>query len=179
MANPENTGAAHNRMDSDMADFSDTDGDDFEALSRDNFSVRSMRGDDLDYLIRIDAKLTGHDRRDYFQAKLNEVMIETGVRVSLVAEIDDHPAGFIMARVDFGAFGRTEATAVIDTLGVDPGHGRRGVAHALLSQLMINLAGLHVERIRTSVAWNNLQLLDFLDHQGFRPAQQLILTKKM
>mgnify|MGYP002630866375 CR=1 FL=1 len=179
MAIAEKTGAAHHRMDSDMADYSGSDGDDAEALSRDNFPVRSMRSDDLDALIRIDAKLTGHNRREYFQAKLAEVMIETGVRVSLVAEIDDHPAGFIMGRVDFGEFGRTETTAVIDTFGVDPGHGHRGIAHALLSQLTINLGALHVERIRTMVGWNNHQLLGFLEHQGFRPAQQLVLSMKI
>ena len=166
-------------MDSDISDYSGTDGDDFEALSRDAFPIRSLRGDDLDDIIRIDAKLTGHNRRDYFQAKLNEVMVESGVRVSLVAEIDDHPVGFIMARVDFGEFGRTETTAVIDTLGVNPGHGHRGIAHGLVSQLMINLGALHVERIRTRVGWNNYKLLDFLEHQGFRPAQQLVLRKKL
>jgi len=177
MALPENTGANRHRMDSDISDYSATDGDDFEALSRDEYLVRSMRADDLDDLIRIDTKLTGHNRRDYFQAKLKEVMVETGVRVSLVCEIDDRPAGYIMARVDFGEFGRTETTAVIDTLGVDPGYAHKGVAHALMSQLMINLNALHVERIRTTVAWNNHQLLDFLGHQGFRPAQQLALRK--
>ncbi len=179
MTHPEDTGAARHRMDSDMADYSGPDGDDFEALSRDSFPVRSMRSDDLDDIIRIDAKLTGRNRHDYFQAKLQEVMVETGVRVSLVTEIDGHAAGFIMARVDFGEFGRTETTAVIDTLGVDPGHGHKGVADALLSQLIINLNALHVERIRTTVAWNNHQLLNFLDHQDFRPAQQLVLSKKI
>ena len=138
-----------------------------------------MRADDLDAIIRIDGKLTGRNRRDYFEAKLEEVMVESGIRVSLVAEIDDRPAGYIMVRVDFGEFGRTETTAVIDTLGVDPGYGHQGVAHALMSQLMINLNALHVERIRTTVSWNNYQLLDFLDHQRFRPAQQLVLTKSI
>lgn len=167
------------RMDSDIADYSGEDGDDFESLSRDDYLIRSMRANDLDAIIRIDSKLTGRNRREYFEAKLEEVMVESGIRVSLVAEIDDRPAGYIMARVDFGEFGRTETTAVIDTLGVDPGYGHKGIAHALVSQLMVNLGALHVERIRTSVGWNNHQLLDFLDHQGFKPAQQLVLTKSV
>ena len=179
MALPDKTGMVRNRMDSDIADYSAADGDDFEALSRDQFLIRSMRSDDLDAIIRIDAKLTGRNRRDYFDAKLKEVMVETGVRVSLVAEIDDSPVGYVMARVDFGEFGRTETTAVIDTLGVNPGHAHNGVAQGLLSQLMVNLGALHVERIRTSARWNNHQLLGFLGQQGFSPAQQLVLTKKI
>jgi len=177
MATPDTTGMGRNRMDSDIADYSGSDSDDFEALSRDIYTVRSMRSDDLDAIIRIDAKLTGRNRRAYFDAKLKEVMVETGIRVSLVAEIDGSPAGYVMARVDFGEFGLTETTAVIDTLGVNPGHAHHGVAQALLSQLMVNLGALNVERIRTSVRWNNHQLLRFLDQQGFRPAQKLVLTK--
>ena len=44
---------------------------------------------------------------------------------------------------------------------------------------MINLGALHVERIRTKVRCNNYQLLEFLELQGFRPAQQLVLSKKI
>jgi predicted N-acetyltransferase YhbS len=167
------------RLDAGVPDYSDPNSDDFEALSRDRVLVRSMRVDDLNSVVRIDAKLTGHDRRDYFSAKLKEVMSETGVRVSLVAEVDDLPAGFIMARVDFGEFGQTEAAAVIDTLGVNPDHGKAGIATSLLSQLLINLEALHVENVRTRVAWNNLDLLGFLSAKGFAPAQQLSLVKKL
>ena len=48
-------------------------------------------------------------------------------------------AGFLMARVDFGEFGRTEPTAVLDTIGVDPDYTRQHVGRALLEQLLLNL----------------------------------------
>ena len=101
-------------------DYSHPAADDFEALSRDKVPVRSMRAKDLDALVAIDRRITGRDRRAYYEQKLAETLDETGVRVSLVAEQDGHPVGFIMARVDFGEFGRTEPEAVIDTIGVDP-----------------------------------------------------------
>ncbi len=164
-------------MDADMPDFSSPAGDDFLALSRDRIPVRSLSEDDLEDIVRIDRKLTGRDRRDYYQAKLREVMSETGVRVSLVAEADGRPAGFIMARVDFGEFGRAEPAAVIDTIGVLPDLGHSGIGAALLSQLLVNLSALQVERVRTSVAWNNFPLLGFLERSGFAPAQQVALTK--
>lgn len=165
------------RLDAGVPDFSGADGDDFEALSRDRYIVRSLRQDDLKAIVRIDEKLTGRNRSDYFEAKLHEVMSETGVRVSLVAEVDGRPAGYVMARVDYGEFGRAEPGAVIDTIGVDPGLGHHGVGTALLSQLLANLDSLHVERVRTRVAWNNLALMGFLDRNGFVPAQQLVLVK--
>ncbi len=164
------------RMDAGMPDYSDPGGDDFVALPQDRTPVRSMAAGDLDAIIRIDEKLTGRERRDYYEAKLKEVMDESGVRVSLVAEADGRPVGYIMARVDYGEFGRAEPTAVIDTIGVEPGHDHQGIGAALMSQLMVNLDALHVEALRTTVSWNNFSLLGFLNRSGFRPAQQLVLS---
>lgn len=179
MTIPSDSGIKGQRMDAGTPDYSEHQGDDFESLPRDRIRVRSMQQDDLDSVVRIDAKLTHHDRRDYFTAKLKEVMSETGVRVSLIAEVDDLAAGFVMARVDFGEFGHAEAAAVIDTIGINPDYGHGGIATALLSQLLINLQGLHVERVSTRVGWNNLELLGFLGAKGFAPDQQLSLVKKI
>jgi predicted N-acetyltransferase YhbS len=148
-------------------------GHDFAALGRDRIPIRAMQDGDLHALIAIDRRITGRERSAYFVRKLEEALYESGVRVSLVAEQDGAVVGFIMARVDLGEFGRTEAVAVMDTIGVDPGYRQRGVAQALLSQLLVNLATLRVERIRTEVDWNARELLAYLGRCGFRPSQQL------
>ncbi|MHA1153149.1 MAG: GNAT family N-acetyltransferase [Alphaproteobacteria bacterium] len=166
----------YQRMDAGMPDYSAPAGGDFESLPHDRVLVRSMAQGDLDAIVAIDAKLTGHCRRPYYEAKLKEVIEETGVRVSLISEMDGRPVGYIMARVDYGEFGRAEPTAVIDTIGVEPGHGHQGIGAALMSQLMVNLGALHVEALRTTVSWNNFSLLGFLNRSGFRPAQQLVLS---
>ena len=84
------------------------------------------------------------------------------MRVSLVAERDGRPVGFIMARVDFGEFGRIEPIAVMDTIGVDPDYRDQGIGRALLSQLFMNLMTLRVERIRTEIGWSDDQLCHVL-----------------
>jgi len=141
--------------------------------------VRSMRRDDLPALVAIDRRITEQDRPAYYARKLEEVFNESAVRVSLVAEIDGHPAGFIMARVDFGEFGHTEPEAVMDTIGVDPRHGHEGVATALLSQLSANLGALRAESLRTEVTWNRFDLLSFLNRMGFRPHRRLALRLEL
>ncbi|MFQ5955763.1 MAG: GNAT family N-acetyltransferase [Kiloniellales bacterium] len=170
---------APRKLDAEMPDYSDPGGDDFVALARDRVPVRSMQADDLDMIVRIDRKLTGTDRSQYYRRKLEEVMAESGVRISLVAELDGQPVGFVMARTDFGEFGRTEPAAVIDAVGVAPEHGREGVGRALMSQLLANLAALGVETVRTEVAWDNFSLLKFLHRCGFLPAQRLVLAKRV
>jgi ribosomal protein S18 acetylase RimI-like enzyme len=150
---------------------------DFGPLARDRIPVRSMAEGDLKAIIAIDRRITGRDRSTYFKRKLAEALRESDVRVSLVAEQDGAPVGFIMARVDSGEFGRIESTAVLDTIGVDPDHGEHGVGRALLSQLMVNLMTLRVEQIRTEVEWHEQELLAFLGHCGFHPAQQLCFER--
>jgi ribosomal protein S18 acetylase RimI-like enzyme len=82
-----------------------------------------------------------------------------------------------MARVERGEFGSLEPEAVIDTIGVDARIGHKRVGSALVSQLMTNLQGLRVERVRTEVEWNSFGLLSFLDRMGFRPSRRLALRR--
>ena len=157
-------------------DYSDPTRDEFDDLSRDEVLVRSLAQEDLDQVVRIDAKITGHHRRDFFKRKFQEVLFESGVRISLIAEIDGMVVGFMMARVDFGEFGRTASEAVIDTLGVTKAFRSQHVGHALLAQLLGNLATLQVDSVRSEVEWNNFGLLGFLESCGFVLSQRLALS---
>jgi ribosomal protein S18 acetylase RimI-like enzyme len=152
---------------------------DYGPLARDKIPVRSMAEGDLRALVAIDRRITGRDRAAYFQRKLADALTESDVRVSLVAELDGVPIGFIMARVDLGEFGRVETTAVIDTLGVDPDYQNRGVGRALVSQLLSNLGTLRVETVRTEVDWQDRDLLGYLDSSGFLPSQQLCFDQPL
>ena len=150
---------------------------DFGPLARDRIPVRSMVEGDLRALVAIDRRITGRDRSAYFERKLEEALRETDVRISLVADLDGRPVGFIMARVNFGEFGRTESAAVMDTIGVDPDYGHRGVGRALVSQLLANLTTLRVETLLTEVDWNDHGLAGFLDGCGFRPSSSLCFDR--
>ena len=151
----------------------------FGLLARDRIPVRSLAEGDLLALVAIDRRITGRDRSKYFQRKLADALTESDVRVSLVADLDSVPVGFIMARVDLGEFGRVETTAIIDTIGVDPNYQNRGVGHALISQLLTNLGTLRVEKVRTEVDWQDHDLLAYLGRNGFRPSQQLCFNRSL
>ena len=152
-------------------------GDDYETLSRDRVPVRSLKEEDLAAVVRIDRKLTRRDRSAYYAAKLREMLKESGIRVSLVAEEDGFVVGFVMARVDFGEFGKVDKAAILDTIGVHPGFARSGIGHALLSQLFLNLATLQVESVLTQLSPENIDLQRFLYSCGFHPSQRLVLSK--
>jgi ribosomal protein S18 acetylase RimI-like enzyme len=137
--------------------------------------VRGLRPQDFDAVVAVDAKNVGRRREEYFRVKLEENLRATGIRVSLAAELDGLFVGFLLARVYYGEFGRTEPAAVLDTLAVRPDLHGHGVGAALLDQLKRNLAGLRVRSIQTEVAWEDQSLMAFFQHQGFRPAARIAL----
>lgn len=154
-------------------DYSDPQGDQVGSLVRDKIVCRSLQPDDLDAIVRIDRHLTGHERHAYYQRKINEAVEESGIRVSLVAELKGSIVGFIMARVDYGEFDRTEPVAVLDTIGVIPSFVNYHVGTALLAQLLGNLTTLRLESIRTEVDAEQTELSAFLLNNHFQPAQRL------
>jgi ribosomal protein S18 acetylase RimI-like enzyme len=160
-------------------DLSDPSGDDYQALSRDRIPVRTLTETDYPFIVSIDRKVTRRDRSSYYKRKISEVTKESGVRVSLVAEIDGQFAGFVMARTEYGEFGRAQATSVLDTIGVDPAYARHSVGRALMSQLLTNLGSLGVEKVQTQLAWNDFGLLQFLGRCGFAPSQRLCFVRTL
>ena len=160
-------------------DHSAPQANDFEALARDRADVRSLERADLGDIVRIDRRIMNRDRSAYIGRVVDDALQDSAIRVSLAAHQDEAVTGFIMARVDFGDFGRTEPVAEIDTLGVDPGFAGAGIGTALLSQLFVNLEALRVERVATMVACDDFGLLGFFYRAGFAPSQRLGFVKRL
>lgn len=144
-------------------------------LEHDEIVVRRLMPADLDVVIRLDAKITGRSRTEYFKLKLKQNLAETGIKVSLAAELDGIFVGYLLARVYYGEFGMTEPAAVLDSLGVHPDFQHRGAGAALIRQLRTDLGALGVGRLQTEVSWEDTDVLSFFRHEGFLPAPRLCL----
>ncbi len=152
---------------------------DYAPEARDAVEVDVLQEADLEGVARIDRRHTGRDRRGYLCRALREALADSAVRVSLAARVDGSVAGFLMARMDYGDFGRVEPSAVIDTVGVDPLRARQGIGRALLSQLLLNLRALGAERVETVVAPGDLALMGYFCDAGFRPSERLSFVKPL
>jgi ribosomal protein S18 acetylase RimI-like enzyme len=150
-----------------------TDTDDDPA--RDVVLVRNLRADDAEALVAIDAAAVGRRRERFLALKVKQAFADSGIAVSLVAELDDHVVGFLLARVYYGEFGVVEPAAVLDVLGVHPDYRGRRVASALVDQLRTNLLGLGIPKLQTEVQWDSPELITFFQHEGFRLAPRLCL----
>lgn len=148
---------------------------DSEYPARDLVLVRNLQPTDVDALIAIDAAAVGRRRDSFLTLKTKQAFADSGIAASLVAELDDHVVGFLLARVYYGEFGVVEPAAVLDVLGVHPDYRGRRVAAALVDQLRTNLLGLGIRTLQTEVRWGNPELLTFFQHEGFTIAPRLCL----
>ncbi len=163
----------------DPNDYSAARSCDFEPLARDVVDLRVLRPEDVEPVARLDQRIIGRDRSGFLRHALAEAAEGFAVRASFAAWVDGSIAGYMMARLDMGDFGRTSPVAILDTIGVDPRHGRKGIGRALLSQLFVSLAALRAERVETVVSHANLDLLAFLSHAGFGPSERLAFVKRL
>ena len=118
-----------------------------ETPARDQVLVRAVQPQDLEVVIAIDASILGRRRDEFFKLKLRQAFADTGVAVSLAAELDGRVVGFLLARVYYGEFGLTERAAVMDVIGVHPDFRGRQVGAALIDQLRTNLLALGIHTL--------------------------------
>jgi len=146
-----------------------------DSPARDAVLVRNLSASDIEALIAIDAASVGRRRERFLSLKVKQAFADSSIAMSLVAEVDDHVVGFVLARVYYGEFGVMEPAAVLDVLGVHPDFRGRRVASALIDQLRTNLLGLGIPKLQTEVRWSNSNLMTFFQHEGFRLAPRLCL----
>lgn len=144
-------------------------------LETDAVLVRSMRADDLNAVVAIDAAASGRRRPRYFEVMLQRAITQAGVQISLVAEVQERVVGFVIGSLYYGEYGVVEPSASIDAISVAPDSRGTRVGKALMHQLRLNLAALRITILRTEVSWDHFSLLAFFRSQGFKPSRRLCL----
>lgn len=144
-------------------------------LETDAVLVRTMRQDDLNATVTIDAAASGRRRPRYFELMLQRSITQAGLQISLVAEVDNRVVGFVIGSLYYGEYGLAEPSASIDAISVDAQIRGKNVAKALMRQLRLNLGALRITTLRTEVSWDDFGLLGFFRSQGFKPSSRLCL----
>jgi GNAT superfamily N-acetyltransferase len=137
-------------------------------MSRTDIHVRPVEPTDLDAIIRIDEKLGGQPRKEYWQKRLELSMLRPPW-MSLCAETDGRLVGFMFGWVGESEFGIAAPTAWLDLIGVDPPYRGRGVGQALVDRFVTSareLRGIH--RIATLIDLGQADIREFFVRLGFR-----------
>ena len=143
-----------------------------------DFTIRTLKKDDLNAIVEIDQKVLGENRRNYWEGKL-ELTNRKSSQVSLVVEMNGEVVGFILGDISGWEFGVPETIGWIDTIGVDPAYQKRGLATALAHELIKNLKAVGVKTVYTLVSWNDWDLLQFFHAMGFSRGDMINLELKI
>jgi len=141
-------------------------------------SIRPMVERDLEAVVEIDNRVLGEKRFDYWRRRIDFRGKEPEVG-GLVALIEGQIVGFILGEISGREFRVPDTIGWIDTIGVDPAFQRKGVASALMNQMVKNLRERGVETIYTLVNWSSWDLLQFYKKAGFTRGDMINLELKI
>lgn len=137
-------------------------------MDRAEIVVRPLEPTDLDAIVRINEKLSGQTRKEYWQRRLELASLRPPW-MSLVAETDGRLAGFVFGWVGESEFGIAEPTAWLDLIGVDPPYRGRGVGRALVERFVASGRELRaIRKVATLIDLGQADVREFFVRQGFR-----------
>ena len=148
------------------------------ATNMDNI-VRPLSRTDLERVIAIDSGHVGEPRRRFFEKRLAHAKQhpEDFVHVGVVR--NGALVGFAFARILHGEFGREQAIATLDAVGVEHDSQARGVGRALMDGLTKIMRQKAVHLLQSQAEWTNHALMRFFDASGFGLAPRLVLERSV
>ena len=149
------------------------------AVAKPDTTIRPLRSADLERIIAIDSGHIGEPRRRFFEKRLAHAKEHPEDFVHVGITRNGALVGFVFARILRGEFGRDQAVATLDAVGVEHDSQERGVGHALMDALTKAMCEKKVQSLRSQAEWTNHGLLRFFDASGFRLAPCLVLERSV
>lgn len=141
--------------------------------------VRNLTERDLPAIIDMEARITGIARPEYWRKRLE---ISEAIRphwASLVAELDNRFAGFLLGRAGELEFGLPGTIAWIEMIGVDPVYRHRGIARELVEQFIASAEDHGIKTIFTLASNGQTEMQRFFTRLGFVQGKMLHYQKEL
>ena len=138
-------------------------------------TVRALAREDLDAVVGIDAAIESRSRRAYFERRLAAALRAPKLHAQFAATDASGIAGYILARVLEGEFGRGEPGLRLEIIGVRRDAQNHGIGTQLLEALATWARRHGIRDLRTQAAWNDHGMLRWLDTMGFALAPNHIV----
>ena len=138
-------------------------------------TIRPLTRDDLLAVVAIDAAIEGRWRRNYVERRLAAALREPELHAQFALCDSKGLAGYILAVVLEGEFGRRDRGLRLEMIGIRPdarGHG----GGARLFRALTDWGARHgISDVRTTAGWRDAQMLGWLHAMGFLLAPGFIL----
>ena len=148
---------------------------DMDIVTTRNITIKPLARDDLEAVVAIDVAIEGRPRRAYFERRVAAALRQPKMHAQFAAWDDQGIAGFILARVLGGEFGRSDPGLRLEAIGVrTDARGRRIGAHLL--DVLCDYGRRHgMAEVRTQSHWAHHAMLGWLDAMGFSLARNHVV----
>jgi GNAT superfamily N-acetyltransferase len=148
-------------------------------MRRGTCGVRPLEPSDLDSVVAIDERLTGHTRKDYWRTRFDIAALRPPW-MSSVAEVDARVVGFLFGWVGESEFGIAARTGWVDLIGVDPAWRGRGVGEALLERFIEGGRELRaIQKVATLIDPSQAEIREFFGRRGLRQGAMVQLEREL
>jgi ribosomal protein S18 acetylase RimI-like enzyme len=138
-------------------------------------TIRPLTAGDLDAVTAIDAATAGRTRRGYMERRLAAARRDPAAHAQFAAVDSRGLAGYILARVQAGEFGRALPGLRLEIVGVRADARGAGVGHELFDALTAWGRRHGLTEVRTTATWRNTAMLGWFEDLGFELAADLIV----
>jgi predicted N-acetyltransferase YhbS len=138
-------------------------------------TLRALAPADLDAVVAIDAASQGRTRRDYIERRLAAAQREPGLHAQFAAVDGGGLAGYILARVLAGEFGRSLPALRLELVGVRADRHGAGIGRRLFDALTSWARRHGMNEIRTAASWRDTAMLGWFDALGFDLAPEQVV----
>ena len=147
------------------------------------FRIREAVPSDVDALIRLDERVTGMRKSEYWHDFFKRLRGRPPADLFIfLAESREgagaDPRGFVIGEVRAWEFGSAQCGWVFG-IGVDPKARESGVGEALLARISESFRAVGVRTARTMVARDNHLLMSFFRSEGMTAGPYLQLEKEL
>ena len=113
-----------------------------------DITLRSLYPEDIQQVCKIENSLTGSSRRVFLEKRLAVATAMPAGFITCAALDGEVLAGYGFARILEGEFGAKSASAILDTIGVDPGYQGKGIGKFMLENVKPFVAAWPAQAIR-------------------------------
>ena len=141
-------------------------------------TIRPLEDVDIDAITRIDEKLTGTYRPEFWESRV-AYYLRRDPEASRVAQVGGQVVGFMLGDLRGGEFGLEETSGWIERFGVDPAQRGKGVGRKLFEALREHFRGAGARTLRTFVDKRQAENASFLEAVGFVPGDLTALEMRV
>ena len=131
--------------------------------------IRPLDELDIDAIVRIDEKIGGHYRPDFWEQRV-AFYLRRDPEASRVAEVDGKVVGFMLGDVRAGEFGIDKPSGWIERFGIDPDFRGRDLGKQMFNEIVSHFRAEGAATVRTLADGRETSVVGFLKALGFAPS---------